>query len=213
MWCWRRLSRVPSTAGRSNQSLLKEINPEHSLEGLKLKLQCFGHLMPRTNSLEKTLMIGKIEGQRRRRQQRMRWLDRVTDSVHMNLSRLPERVKDSGAWHAAVHRVTKSQTWLSNWTTQSQPRIISITSCTLSSLLLISFLPGHPSQIPSTNLFHSNEKGPVYFRAYYLRLQEHACICQSRLSSPKGVFQWKTDFLQGGYGPVLFFLYYTHKCI
>ena len=106
--------RVPSTARRSNQSLLKEINPEYLLEGLKLKLQYSGHLRPRTNSLKKTLMRGKIEGQRRRRQQRIRWLDSVTDSTNMNLSKLPEIVKDRGAWHAAVHRVTKSQTRLSN---------------------------------------------------------------------------------------------------
>ena len=106
--------RVPSTARRSNQSLLKEINPEYLLEGLKLKLQYSGHLIPRTNSLKKTLMMGKIEGQRRRRQQRIRWLDSVTDSTNMNLSKLPEIVKDRGAWHAAVHRVTKSQTRLSN---------------------------------------------------------------------------------------------------
>ena len=105
---------VPSTARRSNQSLLKEINPEYLLEGLKLKLQYSGHLMPRTNSLEKTLMMGKIEGQRRRRQQRIRWLDSVTDSMSMNLSKLPEIVKDRGAWHAAVHGVTKSPTRLSN---------------------------------------------------------------------------------------------------
>ena len=105
---------VPLTARRSNQSLLKEINPEYLLEGLKLKLQYSGHLMPRTNSLEKTLMMGKIEGQRRRRQQRIRWLDSVTDSMSMNLSKLPEIVKDRGAWHAAVHGVTKSPTRLSN---------------------------------------------------------------------------------------------------
>ena len=106
--------RGPWTARRSNQSLLKEINPEYLLEGLKLKLQYSGHLIPRTNSLKKTLMMGKIEGQRRRRQQRIRWLDSVTDSTNMNLSKLPEIVKDRGAWHAAVHRVTKSQTRLSN---------------------------------------------------------------------------------------------------
>ena len=106
--------RVPSTARRSNQSLLKEINPEYLLEGLKLKLQYSGHLIPRTNSLKKTLMMGKIEGQRRRRQQRIRWLDSVTDSTNMNLSKLPEIVKDRGAWHAAVHRVTKSQTQMSD---------------------------------------------------------------------------------------------------
>ena len=121
LWCWRRPLRVLRTARRSNQSILKEINPEYSLEGLmlKLKFQYFGYMMQRANSLENTLMLGKIEDRRRGRQ-RMRWLDGITDWVDINLSKLQEIVKDREAWWVAVHGITKSRTRLSEWTTATR---------------------------------------------------------------------------------------------
>ena len=162
LWCWRRLLRVPWTARRSNQFILKEISPGFSLEGLmlKLKLQYFGHLMRRVDSLEKTLMLGGIGGRRKRVQQRTRWLDGITDLMDVSLSELREMVMDREAWHAAIHRVTKSRTQLSDWTElNSLGPQQKIKVCWGSRFLYFVLSPKH---LLKTSEFASRRQGPPY---------------------------------------------------
>ena len=192
LWCWRRLLRVPWTARRSNQLILKEINPKYALERLMLKLQYFGHLTWRADSLGKTVMLRKIE-RRRRGRQSMRWLDGIIGSMDMGLSKLWEMVKDRGAWHAVVHGVTKNQTWLHDWTTNYRNWFGSWNLLKLRSIepVMPSIQPAHPVSPPSPPAFNlSQHHGLFQWVSFSYQV---ARVLELQYQS----FQWifVTDFL------------------